>query len=69
MIDSHWQKAIDVELVFVIITSFLAVVVSIGHSSPGRSFQMGFVSLGSIPYFLRFTYFTYLSIESRGMQH
>lgn len=47
MIDSPWQKAIDVELGFVVITSLLAVVVAIGHSSPGRS-SKGFVSLASI---------------------
>jgi hypothetical protein len=47
VIDTPWQKAIDVELVFVVITSLLAVVVAIGHSSPGRS-SKGFVSLASI---------------------
>lgn len=47
MVDSPWQKAIDVELVFVVITSLLAVLAAIGHSSPGRS-SNGFVSLGSI---------------------
>jgi hypothetical protein len=53
VIDSFWQKAVDVELGFVGYSSFLAVVVAVGLLLAGRSCRssIDFVRLASILYF------------------